>query len=214
MDIRRRNSSLGLNAALSARMAQAGLLEECADKNIIDKDDYPQTAEIEELLQALDALQQSRGLDIPIHVDGASGGFVAPFNSPELLWDFRLPRVQSINASGHKYGGVLPGVGWVLWRDDTLLPEPLRFNVNDLGGQMPTIGMNFSRPGAQIIGQYFNFLHLGREGYQLRMAALEAIATHLADGIARLPPLRLVPGYTLPADCQQMAVLRFVVRAG
>jgi glutamate decarboxylase len=131
---------------------------------------------------------------------------VAPFNSPELVWDFRLRRVQSINASGHKYGGVL-------WRDDALLPEPLRFNVNDLGGQMPTIGMNVSRPGAQIIGQYFSVLHLGREGYQLRMAALEAIATHLADGIARLPPLRLVPAYTLPADCQQMAVLRFVVRA-
>jgi glutamate decarboxylase len=186
MEIRRRSGSLGMNAALSARMAQDGLLEECADKNIIDKDDYPQTAEIEELQQALDALQQSRGPDIPIHVDGASGGFVAPFNSPELVWDFRLRRVQSINASGHKYGGVLPGVGWVLWRDDALLPEPLHFNV----------------------------LQLGREGYQLRMAALEAIATHLADGIARLPPLRLVPAYTLPADCQQMAVLRFVVRAG
>jgi len=206
---------------------------------------------IEELQQALDALQESRGLDIPIHVDAASGGFVAPFNSPDLPWDFRLPRVQSINASGHKYGGVLPGVGWVLWRDDALLPEPLRFNVNYLGGQMPTIGMNFSRPGAQVVGQYFNFLHLGREGYQLRMASLEAIAVHLADGIAGLPPLRLVshprgqlpvfavaidpavsgwdvfhlsdklrergwlvPAYTLPADCQQMAVLRFVVRAG
>ncbi|MEI8251723.1 MAG: glutamate decarboxylase [Synechococcus sp. ELA057] len=203
------------------------------------------------LQQQLDALQERTGLDIPIHVDAASGGFVAPFNSPDLIWDFRLPRVMSINSSGHKYGGVLPGVGWVLWRDDDLLPEELRFNVNYLGGEMPTIGMNFSRPGAQVVGQYFNFLHLGREGYAHRMAVLEAIACHLADGIAALPPLRLlshplgqlpvfavelekgqrhwnvfhlsdklrergwqVPAYTLPADCQEQAVLRFVVRAG
>jgi glutamate decarboxylase len=206
---------------------------------------------IEELQHRLDALQEHSGLDIPIHVDAASGGFVAPFNSPDLLWDFRLPRVMSINSSGHKYGGVLPGVGWVLWRDDALLPEELRFNVNYLGGEMPTIGMNFSRPGAQVIGQYFNFLHLGHEGYSHRMARLEAIACHLADGIAALPPLRLVshplgqlpvfaveleetvnhwsvyhlsdklrergwqvPAYTLPANCQDRAVLRFVVRAG
>jgi len=200
---------------------------------------------------ALDGLQQRTGLDIPMHVDAASGGFVAPFNSPDLVWDFRLPRVVSINSSGHKYGGVLPGVGWVLWRDQQCLPEELRFNVNYLGGEMPTIGMNFSRPGAQVVGQYFNFLHLGRGGYAHRMAELEAIACHLADGIAALPPLRLlshplgqlpvfaveldpavrhwdvfqlseklrergwlVPAYTLPADCEQLAVLRFVVRAG
>lgn len=206
---------------------------------------------IEELSRQLDALQQRTGLDIPIHVDAASGGFVAPFNSPDLVWDFRLSRVVSINSSGHKYGGVLPGVGWVLWRDDALLPEELRFNVNYLGGQMPTIGMNFSRPGAQVVGQYFNFLHLGRAGYVHRMATLEAIACHLADGLGDLPPLRLVshplgqlpvfaveldpsvanwsvfhlsaklrergwqvPAYTLPADCQERAVLRFVVRAG
>lgn len=206
---------------------------------------------IEALQQALDQLQEHQGLDIPIHVDAASGGFVAPFTTPGLVWDFRLSRVLSINASGHKYGGVLPGVGWVLWRRDDLLPEELRFNVNYLGGQMPTIGMNFSRPGAQIIGQYFNFLHLGRAGFRARMATLEAIAVHLAEGIATLPPLQLVshplgqlpvfavrldpaverwdvfhlsdklrergwlvPAYTLPADCEQIAVLRFVVRAG
>jgi len=206
---------------------------------------------IEELQHQLDALQQRRGLDIPIHVDAASGGFVAPFNSPDLLWDFRLPRVVSINSSGHKYGGVLPGVGWVLWRDDDLLPRELRFNVNYLGGEMPTIGMNFSRPGAQVVGQYFNFLHLGRQGFAHRMATLEAIACHLAEAIRALPPLRLVshplgqlpvfaveleegvrhwsvyhlsdklrergwqvPAYSLPADCQERAVLRIVVRAG
>ena len=112
---------------------------------------------IEAIQKELDQLQQRTGLDIPIHVDGASGAFVAPFNSPELRWDFRLPRVKSINTSGHKYGGVLPGVGWVLWREQADLPEELRFNVNYLGGQMPTIGMNFSRPGAQVVAQYFNF---------------------------------------------------------
>lgn len=206
---------------------------------------------IAELHQALDALQQRSGLDLPIHVDAASGGFVAPFNSPDLAWDFRLPRVISINSSGHKYGGVLPGVGWCLWRDTDLLPQELRFNVNYLGGEMPTIGINFSRPGAQVVGQYFNFLHLGREGFTQRMATLEAIACHLADGIAAISPLRLlshpagqlpvfavalepgvvnwsvfhlseklrergwlVPAYTLPADCQDIAVLRVVVRAG
>jgi len=199
----------------------------------------------------LDELQERTGLDIPIHVDAASGGFVAPFNSPDLLWDFRLSRVKSINTSGHKYGGVLPGVGWVLWREQSALPEELRFNVNYLGGEMPTIGMNFSRPGAQVVGQYFNFLHLGRSGYTHRMAALEAIACRLADGIAAMPQFRLVshpmgqlpvfaveldqavtdwtvfqlsdklrergwliPAYTMPANCEQMAVLRFVIRAG
>jgi glutamate decarboxylase len=206
---------------------------------------------IEELQLALDALQERTGLDIPIHVDAASGGFVAPFNSPDLVWDFRLPRVVSINASGHKYGGVLPGVGWCLWRDQAQLPEELRFNVNYLGGQMPTIGMNFSRPGAQVVGQYFNFIHLGRDGYRHRMSTLEAIACHLADGIAALGPLQLlshpagqlpvfavalnpevrgwdvfhlsdklrergwlIPAYTLPADCEHIAVLRIVIRAG
>jgi len=201
--------------------------------------------------RCLDELQERTGLDIPIHVDAASGGFVAPFNSPDLLWDFRLPRVKSINTSGHKYGGVLPGVGWVLWREQSALPEELRFNVNYLGGEMPTIGMNFSRPGAQVVGQYFNFLHLGRTGYTHRMAALEAIACRVADGIAAMPQFRLVshpmsqlpvfaveldqavtnwtvfqlsdklrergwliPAYTMPADCEEMAVLRFVIRAG
>ena len=206
---------------------------------------------IDAIQAALDDLQQRTGLNIPIHVDGASGGFVAPFNAPDWAWDFRLPRVVSINTSGHKYGGVLPGVGWVLWRSGEELPEELRFNVNYLGGEMPTIGMNFSRPGAQVVGQYFNFLHLGREGFRQRMACLEGIACHLADHLAALEPLRLVshprgqlpvfaveldpavttwtvfhlssmlrtrgwlvPAYTLPANQEERAVLRFVVRAG
>ena len=155
---------------------------------------------------ALDHLEQRSGLAIPLHIDAASGGFVAPFNAPEWIWDFRLPRVVSINASGHKYGGVLPGVGWLLWRQDALLPRELRFDVNYLGGVTPTIGMNFSRPGAQVVAQYFNFVHLGRQGYSERMALLEAIACHLADQLAVLPPLRLVshPLGQLPVFCLEL----------
>jgi glutamate decarboxylase len=161
---------------------------------------------IEAIAAALEALESRTGWSIPLHVDAASGGFVAPFLTPGLRWDFRLARVQSINASGHKYGGVFPGVGWVLWRSDDLLPKELRFDVNYLGGITPTIGMNFSRPGAQVVAQYFNFLHLGRRGYARRMEALEAIACHLADGLAALPGLRLVshPRGQLPVFCVEL----------
>jgi glutamate decarboxylase len=112
---------------------------------------------------ALDQLQEENGLDIPIHVDGASGGFLAPFTAPHIVWDFRLPRVKSINTSGHKFGLAPLGVGWVVWRDAADLPEELIFNVNYLGGNMPTFALNFSRPGGQIVAQYYNFLRLGRE---------------------------------------------------
>ena len=115
---------------------------------------------------ALDKLAAETGLDIPIHVDGASGAFLAPFIQPELLWDFRLPRVKSINASGHKFGLAPLGVGWALWREKHDLPEELIFDVNYLGGNMPTFALNFSRPGGEIICQYYNFLRLGKEGYR------------------------------------------------
>ena len=111
---------------------------------------------------ALDKLLAETGLDIPIHVDGASGAFLAPFLQPDLLWDFRLPRVKSINASGHKFGLAPLGVGWALWREKHDLPEELIFDVNYLGGNMPTFALNFSRPGGEIICQYYNFLRLGR----------------------------------------------------
>ena len=100
-----------------------------------------------EISRALDKLQADRGHDVPVHVDGASGGFVAPFLQPDLEWDFRVPRVASINASGHKYGLVYPGVGWILWRAPDALPDDLVFRVNYLGGEMPTFALNFSRPG-------------------------------------------------------------------
>ena len=147
---------------------------------------------IDDMQRCLDDLQARTGLNIPIHVDGASGAFVAPFNSPDWPWDFRLPRVISINTSGHKYGGVFPGVGWVVWRTREALPEELVFKVNYLGGNMPTFALNFSRPGAQVVVQYFNFLHLGRAGFQARMAEMESNASYLADGLAAMGPLQLV----------------------
>ena len=121
---------------------------------------------VAEIAKALDDLQSRTGLDVPVHVDGASGGMVAPFVDPDLQWDFRLPRVASINTSGHKYGLVYPGVGWVLWRDASALPEELIFKVNYLGGEMPTLALNFSRPGGQVVAQYYTFLRLGREGFR------------------------------------------------
>ncbi|MDR3540270.1 MAG: glutamate decarboxylase [Desulfosporosinus sp.] len=120
---------------------------------------------VEEIAKALDVLWDETGLDIPIHVDGASGAFIAPFIHKTIKWDFCLPRVKSINASGHKFGMAPLGVGWVLWRTIADLPKELIFNVDYLGGQMPTFALNFSRPAGQIIAQYYKFLRLGREGY-------------------------------------------------
>ncbi len=132
-----------------------------------------QYEDVKAINDALDKLQKETGLDIPIHVDGASGGFIAPFIQKDLVWDFRLPRVKSINTSGHKFGLSPLGVGWVVWREKSDLPEGLIFNVNYLGGNMPTFALNFSRPGGQIISQYFNFVRHGRKGYaQIQQACL------------------------------------------
>ncbi|MFB8181838.1 glutamate decarboxylase [Streptomyces sp. NPDC055966] len=147
---------------------------------------------IADLCAALDALQERTGLDIPVHVDGASGGMVAPFLDEDLEWDFRLPRVASINASGHKYGLVYPGVGWALWRDAEALPEELVFRVNYLGGDMPTFALNFSRPGAQVVAQYYTFLRLGRDGYRAVQQSTRDVATSLAERIGELSDFRLL----------------------
>lgn len=141
---------------------------------------------------ALDKLQKETGLDIPIHVDGASGGFLAPFCASEIEWDFRLPRVKSINASGHKFGLAPLGAGWVVWREAADLPEELIFNVNYLGGDMPTFALNFSRPGGQIIAQYYNFLRLGREGYAKIHNACYATAQYLASEIGKIGPFEII----------------------
>lgn len=154
---------------------------------------------IAELCAALDALQERTGLDIPVHVDGASGAMVAPFLDEELVWDFRLPRVSSINTSGHKYGLVYPGVGWALWRTAADLPEDLVFRVNYLGGDMPTFALNFSRPGAQVVAQYYTFLRLGRDGYRAVQQASRDVARGLAKGIEELGDFELLTrGEELP----------------
>ena len=152
-----------------------------------------------EISQALDRVQAEQGHDVLVHVDGASGGFVAPFLQPDLEWDFRVPRVASINSSGHKYGLVYPGVGWVMWRTPDALPEDLVFRVNYLGGEMPTFALNFSRPGAQVAAQYYNFIRLGHEGYQRVQQTCQDVALHLSAEIAKMGPFELLSeGRDLP----------------
>jgi glutamate decarboxylase len=205
---------------------------------------------VAEICAKLDEYEQSHDVSVPVHVDAASGGFIAPFLQPELLWDFRLPRVVSIQASGHKFGLVYPGVGWVLWRDVEHLPEDLVFHVNYLGGDMPTFALNFSRPGAQVVLQYFQFLRLGREGFRLVQQTCQDVAVHVATTLEAMKEFEvitsgtdlpvvcfhlspsvtkydvydlsrklresgwLVPAYTMPANREDLAVLRVVVRNG
>lgn len=203
------------------------------------------------IAKALDDLQAQTGLDIPIHVDAASGGFIAPFLQPDLVWDFRLPRVKSINVSGHKYGLVYPGLGWVIWREAEDLPEDLIFRVSYLGGNMPTFALNFSRPGAQVLLQYYNFLRLGKKGYYQVQKTCQSVAQFLSSAIQDLGPFELftdgsdipvfawrlkegytskwnlydlshqlrtygwqVPAYPMPADMEEVTIMRVVVRNG
>jgi glutamate decarboxylase len=146
---------------------------------------------VAEIAAALDRIQSATGLDVPIHVDGASGAMVAPFLQPDLEWDFRLARVASINTSGHKYGLVYPGIGWIVWRDADALPEDLVFRVSYLGGDMPTLALNFSRPGAQVLLQYYEFLRLGHAGYTTVQRATHDVARYLADEVARMDAFEL-----------------------
>ena len=117
---------------------------------------------------------------------------MAPFLDPDLEWDFRVPRVQSINTSGHKYGLVYPGVGWAVWRDAEALPDDLIFWVNYLGDNMPTFALNFSRPGSQVVAQYYNFLRLGFEGYQRVQGYARKVATYTSAEIAKMGPFELL----------------------
>jgi glutamate decarboxylase len=161
---------------------------------------------VAEIAAALDELAHERGLDIPIHVDAASGGFIAPFIQPELEWDFRIPRVQSINASGHKYGLVYPGVGWAVWRNAQALPQELIFDVNYLGGHMPTFALNFSRPGSEVVAQYFMFASLGRTGYREIQMQSSDIARYIAAEIAAIGP------YELISDGSELPVFAFALK--
>ena len=163
---------------------------------------------IADICAALDRLAADSSLDVPVHVDAASGGFVAPFVDPDLVWDFRLPRVQSINTSGHKYGLVYPGVGWVIWRDPDALPDDLVFDVNYLGGDMPTFALNFSRPGNQVAAQYYNFLRLGFDGYRRIQQECRDVARYTADAIAGLGPFRLI------TDGSELPVFTFALTEG
>ncbi len=160
---------------------------------------------VAEVAKALDGVQKEQGWDVPIHVDGASGAFVAPFLQPDLEWDFRVPRVQSINTSGHKYGLVYPGVGWVIFRDQAALPDDLVFHVSYLGGDMIDFSINFSRPGSQVIAQYYNFLRLGLEGYRRIQQASQDVARFLSAEIAKLGPFELITrGDDIPVFCWKM----------
>jgi glutamate decarboxylase len=147
-------------------------------------------------LASLDALlervESERGWHIPLHIDAASGGFITPFSEPELEWDFRLPRVRSINVSNHKFGLVYPGMGTVVFREASDLPEDLIFHINYLGGDMPNYSLNFSRPSSSVVLQYFAFLRLGREGYSEIIASVLSNAQALAHELARFDGLEVM----------------------
>lgn len=136
--------------------------------------------------KAINDLLIERNIDVPIHVDAASGGFVAPFANPDLVWDFRLPKVVSINVSGHKYGLVYPGVGWCVWRDPKYLPKELIFNINYLGADQASFTLNFSRGASQVLGQYYQLIRLGKKGYRSIMINLTRTSDYLAASVQKL----------------------------
>ncbi|KAJ3296799.1 hypothetical protein HK104_001215 [Borealophlyctis nickersoniae] len=131
----------------------------------------------------LQDLKKKSGLDVPMHVDAASGGFVAPFVAPELEWDFRLPSVASINVSGHKYGLVYAGVGWNIWRSKEFLPDDLVFHINYLGSDQASFTLNFSKGASQVIAQYYVLIRLGKAGFQAIMENLHANSDYLSSQI-------------------------------
>ncbi|HXM87192.1 MAG TPA: glutamate decarboxylase [Solirubrobacteraceae bacterium] len=147
-------------------------------------------------LASLDTLltrvESERGWRIPLHIDAASGGFITPFSEPDLEWDFRLPSVRSINVSNHKFGLVYPGMGTVVFREASDLPEELVFHINYLGGDMPNYSLNFSRPSSSVILQYFAFLRLGRDGYREVIASVLSNAQALARKLAALGGLEVI----------------------
>ncbi|HEY4350172.1 MAG TPA: glutamate decarboxylase [Paraburkholderia sp.] len=157
--------------------------------------------DIQEIHDWLDDYEKRTGISIPMHIDGASGGFVNPFLYPDYQWDFRLPRVQSINASGHKYGLTPPGLGWVIFRERKVFNEDLVFYVNYLGGEMPTATLNFSRNGFQIAVQYYQFLRLGFDGYQ-------RVMQHTLNNAITLRKLLVDSGYfTIMNETQRIPVV-------
>lgn len=171
--------------------ATAELLREKCDENtigVVAVFGSTYTGEFEDVA-AIDAmvgaLNKKNGWKLVVHVDGASGAMVAPFAYPDIKFDFRLPNVASINVSGHKYGLVYPGIGWAVWRTAAYLPESMVFYADYLGTLERTITLNFSRGASQIIGQYYQFLRLGMDGYRKIMTNLAAIAAHVREGIEK-----------------------------
>ena len=158
-----------------------------------------------DIAKALDDYEAKTGINIDIHVDGASGAFLAPFCAPDIAFDFRVPRVKSISTSGHKYGLAPLGCGWVVWRDTSELPEGLIFNVNYLGGEIPNFAINFSRPAGQIICQYYDFIRLGKEGYTNIHTQAYDVAQYISSEIAKLGPYEFIctgdPKEGIPAAC-------------
>ena len=161
--------------------------------------------DVKAIAQGLDRLAQEQGIEVDIHVDAASGGFLGPFCAPDIEWDFRLPRVKSISTSGHKYGLAPLGVGWIVWRDRQDLPEDLIFSVPYLGGSVGTFAINFSRPAGQVAAQYYLFNRLGFEGYKRVQMASYRTAMWLSDEIEKLGPFTFLnrgqPRDGIPAVC-------------
>ncbi len=158
--------------------------------------------DIKALDDALETYNKDRFYQVVIHVDGASGAMVAPFIEPDLLWDFRLKNVVSISTSGHKYGLVYPGIGWVLWKAKEYLPKELIFEVSYLGGVMPTIAINFSRSASQIIAQYYTFVRYGFDGYKKIHSHTRDMAMYLSKELEKLGCFRIInTGDNLPIVC-------------
>ncbi|MCR1975919.1 glutamate decarboxylase [Clostridium sporogenes] len=161
--------------------------------------------DIKALDDAIEKYNNEHDMKVYIHVDAASGGFFTPFINPEILWDFRLKNVVSINASGHKYGLVYPGIGWILWKDQEYLPKDLIFEVSYLGGKMPTLAINFSRSGSQIIGQYYNFLRFGFEGYKKIHERTKEVAMYISKELEATGLFSIYnDGSNLPIVCYKL----------
>ena len=150
-------------------------------------------------------LKHDKGLDVPLHVDAASGGFVWPFLFPDSAWDFRLEQVRSINTSGHKYGLVYPGIGWLVFREKSDLPEDLVFYENYLGKRDATFTLNFSTGSAMVLAQYYNFVRFGHDGYRYIMETMQANTRGLAKRIGESGPFRLIGA----ADAEQLPLVAF-----
>ena len=153
----------------------------------------------------LTRLREERGLEVPLHVDGASGGFVWPFLYPDTAWDFRLENVRSINVSGHKYGMVYPGLGWLVFREPSDLPEDLVFYENYLGKRDATFTLNFSTGSAMVLAQYYNFVRYGHDGYREIMETMQANARALAEAIVATGEFELVGA----AGAEQLPLVAF-----